>query len=320
MKEHKIRAIVWGCGQMGQIIIRYLQEKGVELVGAIDRNASRVGKDAGEISTLKRFLGIPIYHPDKAEQVFQKANANVCIICTRSLLTELYDSLEMAVQHGVNAITLGEEAFYPWTTSPDLSQKLDTLAKKHNCTITGSGYQDVFGGHLITSVAAASHRIDRIQFLIGFNIVQYGTFALDLAGVGLSVDTFKQTVATSKEPSLNWYINEWLCSRLGWSIRTQSQELLPTTNTEIIHVTGSGIDIPVGYVTGTDSVVTTETEEGPIIESHLMGKVYTHSDIDIYECTLIGEPNTTLTIRQPGTPEMICATLVNRLPQLITVR
>jgi 4-hydroxy-tetrahydrodipicolinate reductase len=302
---------------MGQTLIRYLHEKGIELVGVIDRNASRVGKDAGEISALKKFLGIPIRHPDEAEQVFQEANANVCIICTRSEMADLYSPLEMAAKHGVNAITTGEEAFYPWTTSPDLTQKLDTLAKEHNCTLTGCGFQDVFCGHLVTAVAGATHRIDRIEVITRYNVNDYGKILAELHGVGLTLDAFQQEIATHDAPAVNWHVNEWLCSRLGWTIRNQLQELVPTTDTEIVQATCMDRDIPVGDVTGMKAIVTSETEQGPIVETQAVGKVYSTGEVDTHECSVIGEPSTTLTINQPATPVLTCGTIVNRLPQLI---
>ncbi|HLO48139.1 MAG TPA: hypothetical protein VK211_06925 [Kamptonema sp.] len=317
MKEQKIRAIMWGCGMMGQMLIKYLHEKGIELVGAIDRNVSRVGKDVGEISELKKSLGILIRHPDEAEQVFQEANANVCIICTRSMMAELYSSLEMAAKHGVNTITTGEEAFYPWTTSQNLTQKLDKLAKEHNCTLTGSGFQDVFCGHLITTMAGATHRIDRIEVITRYNVNDYGKILAELHGVGLTVDAFGQEIATQDAPAVNWHVNEWLCSYLGWTIRAQKQEFVPTTDTEIIQATCINRDIPVGDVTGMKAIVISETEQGPIVETQAVGKVYSTGEVDSHECSVIGEPTTTLTVNQPATPILTCGTIVNRLSQLI---
>ena len=37
-----------------------------------------------------------------------------------------------------------EEAFYPMASNPELTKKIDLLAKQNNCTITGSGYQDIY--------------------------------------------------------------------------------------------------------------------------------------------------------------------------------
>ncbi|MBE9248423.1 dihydrodipicolinate reductase [Dolichospermum sp. LEGE 00240] len=317
MKEPKIRAIVWGCGMMGQTLIRHLHEKGIELVGVLDRNPSRIGKDVGEILEIETSLGLLIRHPDEAEQVFQAAKANVCIICTRSMMVDLYSPLEMAAKHGVNAITTGEEAFYPWTTSPNLTQKLDRLAKEHNCTLIGSGFQDVFCGHLIATVAGATHRIDRLEVITRYNVNDYGKILSELHGVGLTVADFQQVIATHKTPAVNWHVNEWLCSHLGWRIRTQKQQFIPTTDTEIVPAICLDRDIPVGDVTGMKSIVTTETDQGPIVETQAVGKVYSTGEFDSHECSVIGEPSTTLRITRPAVAVLTCGTVVNRLLQSI---
>ena len=65
------------------------------------------------------------------------------------------------------------------------------------------------------------------------------------------------------------------------------------------------------------AVVTTETEEGITIESQCIGKVYGKEDYDKNEWTVEGEPNTTLVISRPSTVELTCASVVNRIPDVI---
>ena len=72
-----------------------------------------------------------------------------------------------------------------------------------------------------------------------------------------------------------------------------------------------------GMATGMSAVVTTETEEGITIESECIGKVYSKNDVDTNEWTVYGEPDTTLKITMPATVELTCATVVNRIPDVI---
>ncbi len=37
------------------------------------------------------------------------------------------------------------------------------MAKKTGCTITGSGYQDIYWGQLITSIAGSTQKITKIK-------------------------------------------------------------------------------------------------------------------------------------------------------------
>jgi 4-hydroxy-tetrahydrodipicolinate reductase len=77
------------------------------------------------------------------------------------------------------------------------------------------------------------------------------------------------------------------------------------------------LTIPVGYATGMSAVVTTKTEEGIIIESECIGKVYSKDEYDKNEWTIYGEPSTTVTISRPSTVELTCASIVNRIPDVI---
>lgn len=47
------------------------------------------------------------------------------------------------------------------------------------------------------------------------------------------------------------------------------------------------------------------------------GKVYSKEDYDKNEWTIEGEPNTTIVVARPATVELTCATIVNRLPDVI---
>ena len=77
------------------------------------------------------------------------------------------------------------------------------------------------------------------------------------------------------------------------------------------------MNIKAGDATGMSAIVTTVTKEGVIIESECIGKVYAEDEFDKNEWTVCGEPDTTIVVSRPATVELTCASIVNRIPDVI---
>ena len=118
-------------------------------------------------------------------------------------------------------------------------------------------------------------------------------------------------------PSYMWNVNGWLCSKLGLTVKSQTQKTVPQTYKEDIYSSTLGFTVKAGDSTGMSAVVTTQTEEGIVLETECIGKVYSKEDYDKNEWTIEGEPNTTLVIARPSTVELTCASIVNRIPDVL---
>lgn len=330
--ERKIRAVQYGVGKMSVYTMRYLLEKGVEIVGAIDMNPAVIGKDIGEVMG-KENLGITVTSVENAKQLLADTRPDICVVMTRSLFGECEEAFMLCAEMGVNAISTCEEAFYPQNSNPNLFNKIDELAKKNNCTITGTGYQDIYWGQLITSIAGSTQRITKIKGSSSYNVEEYGIALAEAHGAGLSLDEFDKQVAaadriSSEErqeiinrgefmPSYMWTVNGWLCSKLGLTPISQTQKCVPQIYKDDIFSSTLNMTIKAGDATGMSAVVTTETQEGITIESECIGKVYAPDEFDKNVWTVEGEPTTTITVEKPNTVELTCATIVNRIPDVI---
>ena len=324
-----------GTGKMAKYTMRYVYEKGGEVVGAADINPKVIGKDIGEIIGSEP-KGVKVSDAANLENVLRETKPDVCIVETMSLLSDVGEVLLTCAKCGVNAITTCEEAFYSWNSNPTLTSEIDKLAKENNCTITGTGYQDIFWGQLISSLAGATQKITKIKGSSSYNVEEYGIALAKAHGAGLTKEEFEKEVASADEiseeerratiekgeyaPSYMWNTNGWLCSKLGLKVKSQTQKCVPQFNDEDIESSTLGMTVKAGMATGMSAVVTTETEEGITIESECIGKVYSKDDVDTNEWTVYGEPNTTLRITMPNTVELTCATVVNRIPDLIKAK
>ena len=330
--ERKVKVVQFGTGKMAKYTMRYVLEKGGEVVGAIDINPNIIGKDIGSIIG-KEELGVKVTSLEDAENMLKEVKPDVAIVETMSLLKDLEEALMLCAKLGINAITTCEEAFYSWNSNPNLTKKIDELAKQTGCTITGTGYQDIYWGQLITSIAGSTQKITKIKGSSSYNVEDYGIALANAHGAGLTLDEFDEQVASvdkiSNEerqkiiesgdylPSYMWNTNGWLCDKLGLTVKSQTQVTVPTTNKEDIYSETLGMTVKAGDATGMSAVVTTETEEGITIESECIGKVFSNADYDKNEWTVYGEPDTTITVARPATVELTCASVVNRIPDVI---
>lgn len=328
----KVKVVQYGCGKMSKYTMRYVKEKGGEIVGAIDINPEVIGKDIGTIIECEN-QGVIVESVENARKVLESTKPDVCIITTMSLLSDLEEAMLLCAELGINAITTCEEAFYSYNSNPNLTKKIDELAKKNNCTITGSGYQDIFWGQLVTSICGATQSIKKIVGESWYNVEDYGIALAEAHGAGLTLEQFDEKIASvdrmSDEernklindgvysPSYMWNVNGWLCEKLGLTVKSQSQKCVPETYDKDIKSSTLGMTIKAGDATGMSAVVTTETEEGIILETKCVGKVYAPDEFDINEWTIVGEPDTTVTVQRPATVELTCASIVNRIPDLI---
>lgn len=327
-----IKAVQYGVGKMSIYTMRYMLEKGIEIVGAIDVNPDVVGKDIGEIMG-RELMGVKVTDAANARKMIEETKPDVCIVTTRSLISELEEPFMLCAELGVNAISTCEEAFYPQNSNPNIVKKIDELAKKNNCTITGTGYQDIYWGQLITSLAGSTQSIKKIKGSSSYNVEEYGIALAEAHGAGLTLDEFDEKIASvdriSEEerqkmieageylPSYMWNVNGWLCSKLGLHVKSQTQKCVPQTYKEDIYSSTLNMTVKAGNATGMSAVVTTETEEGIIIESECIGKVYAPDEFDRNVWTVEGEPTTTITVEKPATVELTCGTVVNRIPDVI---
>ena len=330
--DRKVRVVQFGTGKMAVYTMRYVLEKGGEVVGAIDLNPNVIGKDIGTIIG-KEELGIKVTSLDDAEETLRKLKPDIAIVTTMSLIKDVEDALMLCAKLGINAITTCEEAFFPENSNPNVTEKLDEMAKKTGCTITGSGYQDIYWGQLITSIAASTQKITKIKGSSSYNVEDYGIALAKAHGAGLTLEEFDKQVASvdkitpeeRKEiidsgeylPSYMWNVNGWLCSKLGLTIISQTPVTVPTTYKEDIYSETLGETVKAGNATGMSAIVTTQTKEGITIESECIGKVYSKEEYDKNEWTIYGEPDTTITVAKPSTVELTCATIVNRIPDVI---
>lgn len=327
----KIRIIQVGCGKMSRYTMRYAIEKGYEIVGAYDISSDIVGKSINSIYKEVK-SDIVIENISNLENIDEKF-ADIAVIETMSLLNDIKSPARTILNKKINVITTCEEAFFAENSNPSLYRELDIIAKANGVTITGCGYQDVFWGNLIYTLAGSTHKITKIKGSSSYNVEEYGIALADAHGVGLTPEDFDEKIASVDNisddarkvlinqgeflPSYMWNTVGWLADKFNLHIVDIKQRCVPILSKDEVYSETLGRKIESGNSLGMSAIVTATTKENIKLEAECIGKVYVDDDIDLNEWTIYGEPDTSVIIKKPQTVELTCADIINRLADVI---
>ena len=157
-----VKVVLFGLGSLGFEIIGALHEnERFKLVGVVDIDPNKAGKDVGMLALGKR-LGISVSSIDPA----LKKKPDIVLHATTSRLQDVYDQISAIVKNGSNVISTCEELVYPYTSSANmkLAKRLDALAKKYDANILGVGVNPGFMmDALVLALTGLCSKIERIR-------------------------------------------------------------------------------------------------------------------------------------------------------------
>jgi 4-hydroxy-tetrahydrodipicolinate reductase len=312
----RIKAVVYGVGSMGSVATRMMLEKGVDIVGALARSPEKVGRDLGEVAGLGFETGVTV--EDDPDRVLSSRQVDIAVIAVASYMSDMYEHLRRCAEHGVNAVTISEEALYPWNSSPMATAELDRLARRHGVTLTGTGHQDVYWVNLVSMVLATAHRIETVTGRASWNVDDFGPEVAKDQRVDTSVDDFDRWLAeANRPPSFGRNTLGALVEDLGLSVMEQESTTRPEIAKQRVSSKSLGISVDTGRVIGFTDVDTVRSNEGITLTFEMTGRLYLEGEADINDWTVTGEPE--LRLLNPAVPTGVttCTQLVNRIPDVI---
>jgi len=312
----RIKAIVYGVGAMNSVATRLMLEKGVDIVGALARSPEKVGRDLGEVAGLGLTTGVLI--DDDPERVLSTRQADIAVVAVASYMVDMYDHLRLCAEHSVNAVTLAEEALYPWNTSPTAAAELDRLARRNGVTITGTGHQDVYWVNLVSMVLATAHRIESVTGRASWNVDDFGPEVVKDQRVDTTVEEFGVWLAEAdRPPSFGRNTLGALVSDLGVTVAGAETTTRPELADRPVTSKSLGVTVAAGRVIGFTDIDTVRTHEGIELRFEMTGRLYHEGEADVNDWTVHGEPELHLSNPAVPTGMTTCTQLVNRIPDVI---
>src|SRR5262249_52431926 len=119
-----------------------VERPALTIVGAIDVDPAKTGRDLGEVSGLKKRLGVKVR--SDAVQALKAAKADVVIHCTSSSLVKVMPQLETILKSKAAVVSTTEELAYPFRTSGREAKRLHAVAKASKTAIMATGVNPGF--------------------------------------------------------------------------------------------------------------------------------------------------------------------------------
>lgn len=291
----KIRVVQFGVGPIGASIVRLMRQKhSLEIVGAVDKDPAKAGRDLGEVVRAKDApWGVTV--SAAAASVLAKP-VDVVVHTTSSYLPNVMDELLECLSAGCCVVSTCEELAYPFRKHPELSAKLDAAAKEEGVALVGTGVNPGFVmDKLVLVLSAAAQRVD---FAKATRIVDASKRRLPLQkkiGAGMTPEEFRAQVAAGviKHHGLPESI-AMVADGLGFALDEITETIEPVIATETVKT--EFLEVAPGQVAGVYQIGRGIWEGEDKIFMELQMYVGAKHPADTVE--LRGEPNLTLTI--PG--------------------
>jgi hypothetical protein len=196
--SEKIRVIQYGLGPIGSAVARHVVERpGLELVGGVDVDPAKVGKEVGQVIGLGGTPGLIVDR--RLSEVLARTGADVVLHTTSSYFDLFYDQIVEILEAGLDVVTTAEEMSFPWLAHAGVAAEIDALAKRAGKTVLGTGVNPGFiMDSLPLFVTAICQRVDRLEITRAQNAsLRRGPFQAKI-GCGLTVEAFEAKMAEGR--------------------------------------------------------------------------------------------------------------------------
>ena len=253
MTLERIKVVQFGLGPIGLGIVEVLLARPqVELVGAIDIDKNKVGKDIGQFLGNPRKTGITI--SDKARDVLRSTNPDIVTHATSSYLEEIHPQITEIVEHGASVVSTAEELSYPFVKYPDLARQIDSRAKERQVAVLGTG---VNPGFLLDTLAAALSGVcQKVNSIRAERVVDASRRRLPLQkkiGAGLTPEEFERKVGEGAIKHVGLPESVGLVAlAMGWKLGEIQERISPVIAETVVE--SEFLKVPAGAVAGVRQV------------------------------------------------------------------
>ena len=305
-----IRVIQYGLGPIGCAIAHQLTKRhGLTLVGSVEIDPAKVGKDLGETIGLDRPLGVTV--AESLKKALAQAKADLVVHTTSSHFSAFLPQIIEILKAGLDVVSTAEELSFPWLAHPEEAAEIDAVAKSvgKNCAR--------YRGESWLSYGRPTTLPDQPLPTSGPHRGDTGNQRLRPAGPfqkkigsGMTVETFNAKMASSEMGHVG------LPESVGMLVLTLGKHLVRTESSvePVIAehaIKTSAVDVEPGQVRGLKQVVRAYTDEGEFMTLTFLAALEEEDEKDTIKLT--GKPNLEVTLQGTNGDIATVAIVVNAI-------
>jgi len=158
-----IRVLHVGLGPIGAAIVKQVAGRsGFKIVGGVDIDPAKIGRDLGAIVSLNRRLRVKV--SDDMARTLKSARPDVVVLCTSSSIKKVMPQIEVILRSKTPIVSTTEELSYPVYTHVRQARQIHAWAKKAKVAVLGTGVNPGFAmDALPIALTAVCERVDRVS-------------------------------------------------------------------------------------------------------------------------------------------------------------
>jgi 4-hydroxy-tetrahydrodipicolinate reductase len=310
-----IKVMHFGLGPIGAAIVKQVASRpGFEIVGAIDIDTAKVGRDLGDVVGLTKRLGAKV--SADAAKALKAAKPDVVILCTTSSIKEVMPQIEAILKAKIPIVSTTEELSYPGYTHIRQARLVHAMAKKAKVAVLGTGVNPGFAmDALPIALTAVCERVDRIVVhRVQDARIRRLPFQQKI-GAGLTTEQFQKKAddGSVRHVGLTESI-AMIADAMGWTLDRITDEIQPKLAT--VTISSEYLAVDPGYVAGIIQDGVGYRKNEPVIRLHMeayLGSPETYDSVEIE-----GSPNISSKIAGGIHGDVATASIaVNMIPKVI---
>jgi hypothetical protein len=264
----KIRVVHFGLGPIGAAIVKQAATRpGFAIVGAIDIDAAKVGRDLAEVVGLPKRLGVKV--SSDALKTLKAAKPDVVVLCTSSSIKKVMPQVETILKSRTAIVSTTEELSYPGYTHIRQARQIHAMAKKAKVAVLGTGVNPGFAmDALPIALTAVCERVDRILVSrVQDARIRRLPFQQKI-GAGLTTEQFQKKVddGSVRHVGLTESI-AMIADAMGWHLDRITDDIQPKIAS--VTISSEYLAVDPGYVCGIIQDGVGYRDGEPIIRLHM---------------------------------------------------